>query len=217
MYQTGQVEVNYRGELYKTDYLDWYKQAVERGGHGTPTWVIDINGELMSDIKHNSNFYPVYAATMTFTSEFLFSHKSVASKSLSQLDPLNMSRSENVVMRPILVIIPHGACFATLSDYQRRQVSVPIRIKKFMNSEAILIDHSRYHFDGAILNHVELINGDEIALIFTSYNIRIKEKIYNNDGKRVGNIVKNLNYAPMSSLLDKGIEEGVSVAEDVAS
>ncbi|USO02014.1 MAG: hypothetical protein H6850_02770 [Alphaproteobacteria bacterium] len=197
MYKSGDVEVNYRGELYKTDYLDWYKQAVEKGGHATPTWVIDINQQLASDIKNNTNFYPIYATTIKFTSEFLFAEH--------HLDPLQMKRSENVVMKPTLVVIPHGFCFATLSDYQKRQVPVPITIKKFINCDKALIDHSRYDFQHAIINHVDLINGDEIAVIFTCYNISIQESIYNNAGVYLGNVVKDLNYAPLKSLVSKGV------------
>lgn len=197
MYKTGHIEVNYRGELYKTDYLDWYKQAVEKGGHATPTWVIDINQQLASDIKNNSSFYPIYGTTIKFTSEFLFSD--------SKLDPLQMNRSENVIMKPTLVVIPHGFCFATLSDYQKRQVPVPITIKKFMNCDTVLIDHSHYYFKNAVINHVDLINGDEIAVIFTSYNIKIQEAIYNNAGTYLGNVVKDLNYAPMKSLESEGM------------
>lgn len=207
MYRAGYVEVKYLDMVYKTDYLDWYKQAVRDGKNATPTWVIDINEELESDIKDNNTFYPVYAATMTFTSYFM-----TPNASLNPLETLsNMKTDENVMMKPILVVVPHGSCLATLSEYQRNQTRVPITIKKFMNCDSILMPHSQYEFKNAVINHVELINGDEIAIIFTCYSIKITEKIWKNDGTSAGQKVKSIDYSPTTSGL---AQEGTSVIKN---
>jgi len=199
MYKSGHVRVKYNDTIYETDYLDWYKQAVHDGKVATPTWVIDINGGLDSDIDMgNDCFYPIYAVNINFTSSYLL--KNQVPGVIGQM----MGHNENVMVKPVLVVIPHGSCFGTLSDYQRRQLQVPIAIKKFMNCNTVLMNHSKFDFVNAVINHVELLNGDEIAVIFTSYQIVIQERIWKNDGTMAGSVRKDLNYNTLGGDLQAG-------------
>ena len=211
LYSAGRVKVQYNGETYETDYLDWYRQALNDGKVATPTWVIDINNKLDSDIQNNNSFYPVYATTMRFTSGYMFSPSmaSMIDSTLASSNPM-LKHNENVMIKPVMVVIPHGSCFGTLSDYQRRQTIVPITIKKFMNCNSVLMNHSQFDFVSAVINHVELLNGDEIAVIFTSYSVVIQERIWKNDGTIAGNVRKELVYNSALAL-GQAAKEGLTM------
>ena len=169
-----------------------------------------LMGDLVSDMDlGNTSFYPVYALTMSFTSAYLLPSSNILEQLAQKVD---MGHNQNVIMKPSLIVIPHGFCYATLADHQRRQTQLPITIKKFMNCNNVLMNHSQFSFPSAVINHVELLNGDEIAVLFTSYQAVMQERIWRDDGVLAGSVRKNLNY---NSIASEALSEGMTLVKDL--
>lgn len=199
-YHAGRVKVNFRNQTYETDYLDWYKKTLEEGSHSTPTWVIDMqsssllsevksaiegnSGQFSSDIKNNSSFYPIYAYTSKSTT---YSH--------ATSNILGMNLDAGVQIERVLVVIPHGVCYASLMQFHTNRKPAGIIVKKFINTGTVLMDHSIYSFGGCTIDHVEMLNGDEIAFLFAPKVLDVQEFVWNNAGQKVGNLRYKFDYS----------------------